>query len=137
MKKILIVEDEKLLAGLLHKKLADNGYYVFLAEDGEQGLQQMKENRPDAVLMDVAVPRLGGLEVLKEMGQDSLLKDIPVIIISNSGQLEEIDKARALGAKDWLVKTEFDPEEALGKVRKYVGEADETKSNNNTSDGLL
>ena len=136
MKKILIVEDEKLIAGLLHKKLADNGYYVFLAEDGEKGLQQMKENRPDAVLMDVAVPRLGGLEVLKEMGQDGLLKDIPVIIISNSGQLGEIDKAKALGAKDWLVKTEFDPEVALGKVRKHVGEADETKSNN-TSDGLL
>lgn len=136
MKKILLVEEEKLLAGLLHKKLSDKGYYVFLSEDGEQGLQQMKENPPDLVLMDVALPRLGGLEVLKAMGQDSLLKDIPVIIISNSGQPAEIDKAKALGAKDWLVKTEFDPEQAVGKVRKHIGEADETK-NNNTPDGLL
>ena len=71
------------------------------------------------------LPRLNGLEVLKEIRNDEELRKIPVIIVSNSGQPVEIDKAKELGAKDWLVKTEFDPSEVVEKVKKQIGEANE------------
>lgn len=125
MKKILLIEDEKLLADLLQRKLADQGYYVFVAGDGETGLQLVKEKRPDLVLLDLLLPRLNGLEVLEEIRNDEELRKIPVIIVSNSGQPVEIDKAKELGAKDWLVKTEFDPTEVVEKVKKQIGEGNE------------
>jgi PleD family two-component response regulator len=58
---------------------------------------------------------------MEDMGKDSELKKIPVIVISNSGQPVELDRARRLGAKDWLIKTEFDPQEVLDKVKKQIG----------------
>lgn len=125
MKKILLIEDEKLLSDLLQKKLSDNGYYVFVAGDGETGLQLVREKQPDLVLLDLFLPRLNGMEVLRDMGRDEKLKRIPVVIISNSGQPVEIDKAKELGARDWLVKTEFDPSEVLEKVVKQIGPGDE------------
>lgn len=67
------------------------------------------------------MPKKGGFEVLEEMSGDENLKNIPVVIISNSGQPVELDKAKRLGAKDWLIKTEFDPQEVLDKVIKQIG----------------
>jgi len=72
-------------------------------------------------LLDIIMPKMGGFEVMEEMGKDKNLKDIPVIVISNSGQPVEIDKAQKLGAKDWLIKTEFDPQEVVDKVVKQIG----------------
>jgi len=59
--------------------------------------------------------------VMEEMAKDEKLKNIPVIVISNSGQPVELDRAKKLGAKDWLIKTEFDPKEVLEKVKKQIG----------------
>jgi len=121
MKKILLVEDEEIMIGLLQKKLTNEGYEISVARDGEEGLKAMREVRPDLVLLDIIMPKMGGFEVMEEMGKDKNLKDIPVIVISNSGQPVEIDKAQRLGAKDWLIKTEFDPQEVLNKVVKQIG----------------
>lgn len=120
VKKILIVEDEEILIGLLQKKLAAEGYEVSLARDGEEGLRKMRESKPDLVLLDIIMPKLGGFEVMEEMQKDRELKRIPIIIISNSGQPLELDRAKKLGAKDWLVKTEFDPKEVIDKVKKQI-----------------
>jgi CheY-like chemotaxis protein len=65
---------------------------------------------------------LGGFEVMAEMKKDEKLAKIPVIIISNSGQPLELERAKELGAADWLVKTEFDPKEVADKIQKYIGE---------------
>ena len=119
-KKILIIEDEEILLNLLHKKLSQEGFDVSLAKNGEEGLKVMKEIKPDLVLLDIVMPKMGGFEVMEEMRRDSELKEIPVIIVSNSGQPVEINKAQELGAKDWLIKTEFDPEEVLEKVKKQI-----------------
>jgi len=121
MKRILVVEDESLLSELLRKKLADEGYYVFLAKDGEEGLEQIRTQKPDLVLLDIVMPRLNGFEVLERMRKDSSIKDIPVIIISNSGQSTEIEEAKHKGVVDWLIKTEFDPIEVVKKVKKHIG----------------
>lgn len=120
-KKILIIEDEELLYNLLRKKLTDEGYDVSVSEDGQKGLDSMRENIPDLVLLDIVMPNKDGFEVMEEMQKDDKLKNIPIIIISNSGQPVEIDRAKDSGAKDWLIKTEFEPLEIIKKVRKQIG----------------
>ena len=119
-KKILIIEDEEIIRGLLQKKLTEEGYEISVARDGEEGLRVIREIKPDLILLDIIMPKMGGFEVMEEMQKDGELKKIPVIVVSNSGQPVEIDKAQELGAKDWLIKTEFDPQEVIGKVKKQL-----------------
>jgi len=119
-KKILIIEDEKILADLLEKKLKERGYEVSVARDGIEGLDKMRKEKQDLILLDVIMPKMGGFDVLEEMNKDSELKKIPVIIISNSGQPVEIDRALKLGVKDYLIKTQFDPEEVMEKVERCI-----------------
>ena len=121
MKKILIIEDEEIMIDLLQKKLTVEGYEISVARDGKEGLEKMKEVKPDLILLDIIMPKMGGFEVMEEMQKDRELKKIPVIVVSNSGQPVEIDKAQALGAKDLLIKTEFDPQEVIDKVKKQIG----------------
>ena len=120
-KKILIIEDEEIILDLLKRKLSSEGYEVSLARDGDEGIKVMKEVKPDLIVLDVVMPKMGGFEVMEEMGKDPDLKKIPVIIVSNSGQPVEIDRAKELGAKDWLIKTVFDPQEVVDKVVKQIG----------------
>ena len=121
VKKILLVEDEELMIDLLQRKLTKEGYEISVAKNGEEGLEAMKKVRPDLVLLDIIMPKMGGFEVMEEMQRDKTLAKIPVIVISNSGQPVELDKAQKLGAKDWLIKTEFDPQEVIEKVVKQIG----------------
>ena len=120
-KKILLIEDEEIIVDLLRRKLEDVGYKVEVAMDGVEGLEKMKKNLPDVVLLDVVMPKMGGFEVVEAMRSDKDLRGLPVIIISNSGQPVELDRAKELGVKDWLVKTEFDPQEVIDKVVKQIG----------------
>jgi len=120
-KKVLIIEDEEIMIDLLQRKLTQEGYEVSVARDGKEGLEVMREVKPDLILLDIIMPRMGGFGVMEEMAKDKELKKIPVIVISNSGQPVELDRAQKLGAKDWLIKTEFDPQEVLGKVVKQIG----------------
>jgi CheY-like chemotaxis protein len=121
MKKILLIEDEEIMIGLLQKKLTKEGYDVSVARDGEKGLEAVKELDPDLILLDIVMPKMSGLEVLEEMSKDKKLRKVPVIVVSNSGQPVELDRAQKLGAKDWLVKTEFDPQEVIDKVVRQIG----------------
>lgn len=121
-KKILLVEDEKIIIDLLERKLKEQGYAVIVARNGVEGLMKMAQEKPDLILLDIIMPQMGGFETMEKMQEDKELKEIPVIIISNSGQLVELDRAKALGVKDWLIKTEFDPQEVLDKVRKQFGQ---------------
>ena len=120
-KKILLIEDEEIMIDLLQRKLTQEGYEVSLAKDGVEGLEMIKEIKPDLILLDIVMPNKNGFEVMEEIQVDEALKDIPIIVISNSGQPVEIDKAKKLGARDWLIKTEFDPQEVIEKVKKQIG----------------
>jgi len=121
MKKVLIIEDEQLIADLLQRKLQGQGYYAVVARDGEAGLAAIKKEKPDLVLLDILLPRMNGFEVLAEVKKDEEIKGTPIIIISNSGQAAEIDRAKEVGVEDWLIKTEFDPQEVVDKVRRQIG----------------
>ena len=118
--KVLIIEDEVSLLDVLQKKLEKEGYQVFAACDGEEGLRQMEAVKPDVVLLDIVMPRINGMEVLQKMQQSESMSQIPVLIISNSGEPIEIDRALKLGAKDYIIKTEFDPQEVLEKMAKIL-----------------
>jgi len=120
-KKIILIEDEELLINLLEKKLIQEGYEVKVARNGIEGLESIRKDKPDLILLDIIMPQMGGFEVMEEINKDPKLKKIPIIIVSNSGQPVELDKAQKLGAKDWLIKTEFDPKEVLDKVYKQIG----------------
>ena len=119
-KKILLIEDERIMIDLLQKKLVKEGYEVFVAGNGEEGLKEMRKIKPNLVLLDIIMPKKGGFEVMEEMQKDKEIKRIPVIVISNSGQPVELDRAQKLGAKDWLIKTEFDPQEVIDKVKRQL-----------------
>lgn len=122
MKKILIIEDEEIMLDLLRRKMVGEGYEVSLARDGEEGLRMIKEVRPDLILLDLIMPKKDGFSVMAEVQEDEALKKIPIIIVSNSGQPVELSRAKKLGARDWLVKTEFDPRELVEKIKNQLGE---------------
>lgn len=132
MKKILIIEDEEVLLDVLKDKLTRQGYEVAVARDGEEGLAKMREGKPDLILLDIIMPKKDGFEVLTEINQDKELVTIPVIIISNSGQPVEIDRALKLGVKDYLIKTEFNPEEVIEKVTKIFGQKIQNRNKKTT-----
>jgi len=120
-KDILLIEDEEILANLLVKRLKEEGYNISLAKNGEEGLVRIKDEKPDLILLDIVMPKKGGFEVLEEMQKNPEMKDIPVVVISNSGQPVEISRALELGVKDYLIKTQFNPEEVIKKVKKQIG----------------
>ncbi|MDD4062390.1 MAG: response regulator [Candidatus Pacebacteria bacterium] len=117
-KKILIIDDDEILADVLRNKLEENGFIVSVAYNGVDGLSIIKKENPDIILLDIVMPKMGGFEVMEELQKDGI--KIPIIIVSNSGQPVEIDLAQKLGAKDWLVKTDFDPKEVLEKILKQI-----------------
>ncbi len=120
-KKILIIEDEEILLDLLKRKLSGMGYEVFSALDGASGLEAIKEIMPDLVLLDIIMPKMGGFEVMEKAQNDETISNIPIVIISNSGQPVELSRAKKLGARDWLIKTDFNPQEVVEKVIQQIG----------------
>lgn len=121
-KKILIIEDEQILGEIILNKLSSEGYQVFLAHDGDLGMQKMAELKPDLILLDLIMPKKNGFEVLEEMQKLDTLKNIPVVVISNSGQQSEIERIVRLGVRDYIIKAQFSPDEVIEKVRKYLNQ---------------
>ena len=118
--KVALIEDEEVLLNVLKDKLEKEGFEVYPAVDGEDGLGVIKDKQPDIILLDILMPKMDGFGVLGHLKNDEALSKIPVIIISNSGQPVEIDKALELGVRDYLVKAEFDPQEVVDKIRKQL-----------------
>jgi DNA-binding response OmpR family regulator len=119
-KKILIIEDDKFLRELISMKLRKEGYTIVEAVDGEEGEKKIKEEKPDLVLLDLILPGIDGFEVLSRIKEDPTVSSIPVIILSNLGQKEEIEKGLKLGAIDFLVKAHFTPGEIIEKIKNIL-----------------
>ena len=116
-KTILIIEDDKFLRELITQKLIKEGYEVSEAVDGEEGMKKVKEEKPDLVLLDLILPGIDGFEVLSKMREDPALASIPVIILSNLGQKEDVERGLKLGAIDYLIKAHFTPGEIIEKIK--------------------
>jgi len=116
-KNILIIEDDKFLRELIVQKLLKENYDVSEAVDGEEGIKKIKEIKPSLVLLDLILPGIDGFEVLSQMKDEPGLSSIPVIILSNLGQKEDVEKGLKLGAVDYLIKAHFTPGEIIDKIK--------------------
>lgn len=118
--KILIIEDDKFLAELIVKHIVKESWEADLATDGEGGLAKARSGKPDLILLDLVLPGIDGYEVLTQLKADSGLAKVPVLILSNLGQREEIDRGLSLGAEDFLVKARLDLSEITAKVKEVL-----------------
>lgn len=120
--KVLLVEDDAFLREICSKKLTKEGYTVFEAVDGEQALVGVFEAIPDIILLDIILPAVDGFQILSQIksSADEKIKNIPVIMLSNLGQEDDIKKAMDMGANDYLIKAHFTTEEIVGKIKKIL-----------------
>lgn len=118
--KILIIEDDKFLRDLIAQKLRRENLSPLEAVDGEGSLKAAKEKRPDLILLDLILPGMDGFEILKRLKDDNASARIPVIVLSNLGQKEDMDRAISLGAEDFMVKAHFTPGEIVVKIKSIL-----------------
>ena len=116
--RVLVIEDDRFLQKILLMKFVAEGFVVQGASDGEDGLKQMLAEPPDLVVLDLILPKMNGFEVLTEMKTNSITKNIPVVILSNLGQEEDIRRVMELGALEFLVKSNHSIMEVVGKVKE-------------------
>ena len=119
--KILLIEDDAFLAEMYLTKFSRLGYDIDVAYDGISGMKKIKEDKPDLLLLDIKLPFKDGFEILKEIRKSKDFKHLPVILLTNLGQREEIEKGRKLGANDYLIKAHFTPQEVVNKVTRLIG----------------
>jgi len=117
---ILIVEDDDFLVQMYATKLEMQGYDVMTAGDGKQALKLIAKKKPDLILLDLNLPIMDGFQVLEQLKSNAATKDIPVLILTNYGQKENIDKCLSLGAADYLIKAHFVPSEVVEKIRELL-----------------
>jgi len=120
--KILLIEDEKEVAELYKLKLTLDGYEVITAENGQEGLDKANSYRPELIFLDIKMPEMDGFEVLKKLRATARTKDIPVVILSNFDEQDLIEKGLTLGANEYLIKSQFTPEDISNKIKSWVSE---------------
>lgn len=118
-KTILLVEDDGSLAKILQMKLQLQ-YEIIVAGDGDSAIETLKSAVPSLILLDLMLPKKGGFEVLEWMKSQPALRDVPVIVTSNLGNEGDIQKALALGAKEYLVKMNVSLAEIIDRIKLYV-----------------
>jgi len=122
MAKILLIEDDKFLRELIIQKLGKEGFDVVEAAEGEIGVTKMEEEKPDLVLLDLILPGIDGFEVLRRVKANTAVSSIPVIILSNLGQRDDVEKGIELGAVDYLIKAHFTPGEIVEKIKAVLSQ---------------
>lgn len=120
MAKILIVEDEQTLAKALKEKFDRFGFETKIVADGESATPMIQEYSPNLIILDLILPKKSGFEVLEALKADEKLKRIPVVVVSNLGEDENIKKAFAMGATDYYVKSQHPLNEIAKKVKKIL-----------------
>ena len=120
--KVLFIEDDPAVAEMYKLKLELDGYTVTVARDGEEGLQLATSSPPDIIFLDTRLPKMDGFAVLENLRADSVTRNIPVIILSNYGEKELVDRGLKLGALDYLIKSETTPASLSRGVQDWVKE---------------
>lgn len=118
--KILLVEDDETLVKMYALKFKEENLNLLVAKEGEAGLKQAQKELPNAILLDIMMPKMDGFAVLVELKKGDKTKNIPVLMLSNLGQEADIAKGKALGAADYIVKSSMTPAEVVAKVRTYL-----------------
>lgn len=117
---VLVVEDDVFLSGIYQKKFEMENFRVFTADNGEKAITEAKKKKPDIILLDILLPKLDGFAVLEKLKSDPEVKNIPVILLTNLGQKDDVEKGLEAGAADYLIKAHFKPSEVVEKVRSVL-----------------
>jgi len=120
MKSILLVEDDPFLIDIYSTKLKEVGFSVEVAKDGAECMRKIKEKIPDLLLLDIVLPDLNGWEVLREIKKDDTLKNLKIVVLSNLGEKEEIEKGIKFGVSKYLVKAHYTPSEVVTEIEKIL-----------------
>lgn len=120
MAKILLIEDDLPLLRMYQVAFKNSGHEFILASNGEEGVEKVKSEMPDMVILDLVLPKKNGFEVLAEVKKYERTAKIPIFCLSVLHQQEDIDKCKALGADDFIVKTDVDPEDVVKKVISHL-----------------
>lgn len=118
-KKILLIEDEPLLANLLKQRLEVNSFEVTLARDGEEGLKVLREMKPDLILLDIILPKISGFELMETLRSNVAFQQAPIVIISNLGQDSDIEKGQSLGAVGYFIKAKISIEDLVNQLKGF------------------
>ncbi len=119
-KKILIIEDDKIIGSMYQTKLNQVGYIVLIADNGVQGLEMAIKENPDLILLDIIMPQLDGFSVLQQLRESKATKNTSVIMLTNLGTDEDKEKGKKYGATDYLVKSNLTPAQVSEKIEKYL-----------------
>ncbi len=118
--RVTIIEDEEILLDILREKFSREKFEVSVARDGEEAVPVISEAKPDVILLDLVLPQKSGFQVLEELKADSELKNIPVMVLTNLGQEEEMRRALQLGAEDFIIKTQYPLNVIVEKVKNKI-----------------
>lgn len=121
--KILIIEDDYFIRELYERQLKKRGYDVISAADGAEGLVKAAEVTPQLILLDIMLPKLNGLDLLGTLKAKPETKDIPVVLLTNLGQESVIKEGFKLGAKGYLIKSAYTPEQIMTEVESFLQES--------------
>lgn len=119
-KKIFLIEDEKILAEMYQTKFEHEGFQVLTLDNGAGALEVAKKEKPALILLDIILPKTDGFSVLEQLKKDDETKKIPVVMLTNLGQDEDIKKGKRLGADDYIVKANSTPALVVERVKKYI-----------------
>lgn len=119
--KILLVEDDLFLTGMYAAKFEIENFKVITADEGEKAVRLALKETPDIILLDILLPNMNGFDVLSKLKSDKSTKNIPVILLTNLSQKDEIEKGLRMGAEDYLIKAHFMPSEVVDKIKKVLG----------------
>ena len=120
MSKILLVEDDRFLIKAVYTKLTQKGFEVILANDGDEAISKAKAEKPEIVLLDMVLPKKSGFEVLRELKGNPETASIPVFILSNLAQDQDIQEGIAQGAEDYIVKSNTSLSAIVDKVANFL-----------------
>lgn len=122
-KKILIIDDDKIFTKILRDTFEGVGhgnYEVSVAFDGEEGLKQALENKPDLIMLDLVMPKLGGVDFLRKLRADERGRDIPVLVETQLSDLESMSEGLELGVRGYIVKADYSIEDILKQVEDVL-----------------
>lgn len=118
--KVLLVEDDTFISKMYVTKLTIKEFEVVAAMDGEEGLRMAEQELPDIILLDIMLPKMDGWQVLEHLKVNQATKHIPVLLLTNLGAQEDIERGLQLGAVDYMIKAHFVPSEVIDKINNIV-----------------
>ncbi len=118
--KVLIIDDDPFILEMYVLKFKESGFTIEIARDGKEGLEKIKEVKPDIVLLDIVMPFLDGFEVLRTLNKEKVLQNMKVILLTNLGQKDDVERGLKLGATDYIIKAHFTPTEVVDKVKSVI-----------------